>query len=205
VTVISGYTFFNRNLFSKVGDSMKLKQWMSVIVIGASVLSLAACSTGKKKNAWAVNDSNAAYTNDDAQSSGTGDDTRLTENDTDSANSGGANLLAKRTYHFDFDSDAVRSDDRPAIEANASHVASSGNTKVMLEGHTDPRGSREYNIGLGERRAKSVAEVMTTKGANAKQIRIVSYGAEKPAAQGASESAYQQDRRVALVYQNQNG
>ena len=71
---------------------------------------------------------------------------------------------------------------------------------VLLEGHTDPRGSREYNIGLGERRAKAVAQVLTDKGVDPSQIRVVSYGAEKLATAGHSDSDYQLDRRVVLVY-----
>jgi peptidoglycan-associated lipoprotein len=72
--------------------------------------------------------------------------------------------------------------------------------KIILEGNTDPRGSREYNIGLGERRAKAVANIMLAKGVNPKQIRIVSYGAEKLAVPGHNEADYQLDRRVELVY-----
>lgn len=173
---------------------MKLKTWVQIIGIGLSVAALAACSSGHKKNAWAVNDSNQAY-NDEAQSSGLGDEDRLAEAD----NGVSANQLAKRTYYFDFDSNVIHDDDRPAINAHARQLAKNGSSKVMLEGHTDPRGSREYNIGLGERRAKSVAEAMTAQGAKPNQLRLVSYGAEKPAAPGNSESAYQKDRRVVLV------
>lgn len=177
---------------------MKLKQWIQVIVAASSVLTLAACSTGhKKNNAWAVNDANNANYADAAQSSGLGDEANMDDQDN---NAGSAkHMAAKNVYYFDFDSDAVHNNDRPAIEANADRLATKSSSQVMLEGHTDPRGSREYNIGLGERRAKSVAEVMTNKGANAHQIRIVSYGAEKLASNGRSETDYQKDRRVVLL------
>ena len=72
--------------------------------------------------------------------------------------------------------------------------------RVILEGHTDPRGSREYNVALGERRANAVAEFMKEKGVNPEQIRVVSYGAQRLAAPGRTESDYQLDRRVVLVY-----
>jgi peptidoglycan-associated lipoprotein len=175
---------------------MKTKQWIPLIIMGCGVLTLTACSSAhKNRNAWAVNDANAANYNDDAQSSGLGDEANVAEQDTGSAK----HVATKKVYYVDFDSDVVHADDRPAIEANADRLTAAGSSKVMLEGHTDPRGSREYNIGLGERRAKSVAELMTTKGASPKQIRIVSYGAEKLASTGHSDSDYQQDRRVVLV------
>ena len=96
-------------------------------------------------------------------------------------------------------SNVVHEADRPAIASNANKLAAKS-ASAMLEGHTDPRGSREYNVGLGERRAKAVAQLMTEKGVSPKQIRVVSYGAEKPASQGQSEEDFQQDRRVVLIY-----
>jgi len=175
---------------------MKLKTWVQIIAIGLSVVTLTACSSGKK-NSWSMNEGNNQAMNDDAQSTGLGDEDRLG----DEGGRGGRLASNKNTYYFDFDSDAIHPDDRASIDAHAGKLASSGKSKVMLEGHTDPRGSREYNIGLGERRAKSVAEAMASKGVKPDQLRLVSYGAEKPASQGTSESAYQQDRRVVLVDQ----
>lgn len=168
---------------------MKLAAWIKVIVVGATAVSLVACSTGRKHGD--VNGENVAY--NDAASSGVNDETRFG----DSAN-GGRLAANGKVYYFDFDSNVVRDEDKPAIERNASKIASSSAT-AMLEGHTDPRGSREYNVGLGERRAKSVAELMTRNGVQSKQLRVVSYGAEKPASPGTSEADYQLDRRVTLV------
>lgn len=170
---------------------MKLKKWIKIIVVGAAIVSLAACSTGRKKNADGANGGYA-----DASTSGVGDETRFGDN----ADGDGTRHVAAngRVYYFDYDSNAVHESDKPAIASNASKIASdSGNG--LLEGHTDPRGSREYNIGLGERRAKAVAQLMTEHGVSPKQLRVVSYGAEKPASPGASEADYQQDRRVVLV------
>lgn len=175
---------------------MKLKQWTKAILIGATVMTLAACHSARKpQDDSAINDANSAYNG--AQASAMGDESGFG----DQAGAGGR-VLAKKVYYFDFDSNVVHDEDRPAIEANADRVAAKRNTKVMLEGHTDPRGSHEYNIGLGERRAKSVAEMMTSKGVSPSQIRIVSYGAEKLAAPGRTESDYQLDRRVVLVNTN---
>lgn len=180
---------------------MKLKKWVQIIGISLSVVALAACSSGHKKNTWSMNDGSQQAANDDAQSSGLGDEDRLS----DAGDEGSAKHLAKNTYYFDFDSDAVHPEDRASIDSHADKLASNGKAKVMLEGHTDPRGSREYNIGLGERRAKSVAEVMASKGVKPSQLRLVSYGAEKLAAPGTSESDYQKDRRVVLVNTQNQG
>jgi len=171
---------------------MKLKPFIQIIVTGACILTLAACSTGRRAG-HDVNGENQAYS--DASASGVGDDARFGDQ------AGGGRRLASngRVYYFDYDSNVVRDSDKPAIDSHAQKLASNSG-KAMLEGHTDPRGSREYNIGLGERRAKSVAQVMASKGVKADQMRVVSYGAEKPASPGTSEEDYQQDRRVVLDY-----
>jgi peptidoglycan-associated lipoprotein len=170
---------------------MKLKPWIKIVIVGASLLTLAACSTGRKSKD-AVNGENSAYS-DASSTSGVGDETRFGDQ------AGGKRVAATgRVYYFDYDSNVVHDGDKPAIVQNATKIASSAST-AMVEGHTDPRGSREYNVGLGERRAKSVAQIMLAKGVDPKQLRVVSYGAEKPASPGTSEADYQQDRRVVLV------
>jgi peptidoglycan-associated lipoprotein len=173
---------------------MELRKWLQAMVIGGSIMALAACSTSRKHTDQSdIDGANSAYGDGSAQAQGAGDDAQF--GDQASARQG-----SDRVYYFDFDSNVVRSGDKPAINKNADYLMSHARGKVMLEGNTDPRGSREYNIGLGERRAQAVAEIMTGRGVNPKQIRIVSYGAEKLASNGRSESDYQQDRRVVLVY-----
>lgn len=110
-------------------------------------------------------------------------------------------LSANETYHFSFDSAAVREEDAPRVKQQGSYIASNETAKVRLEGHTDERGSREYNIGLGHRRANSVKQTMEAQGARPTQIEAVSYGAERPIAQGQSEEAYAENRRVELSYE----
>jgi peptidoglycan-associated lipoprotein len=179
-----------------MGEMMKVKQWIKLAAVTMSVLTLVGCHSARKSaDDAAVNDANAAYGDNGAQSSGLGEASSFG----DQAN-GARSSLSKRIYYFDYDSNVVHDQDRPAIDANANYLVAHPNTKVMLEGHTDPRGSREYNIGLGERRAKAVAEILTAKGVNPAQIRVVSYGAEKLASPGHSEADFQQDRRVVLVY-----
>jgi len=171
---------------------MQLKKWIQTILISGSVLALTACTTHRNTDQTDVAGANSAYGADGAQSSGAGDETRF--GDQANGNRSG------RVYYFAYDSNVVNDSDKPAIGANADYLVAHPHAKVMLEGNTDPRGSREYNIGLGERRAQAVAEILAQKGVNPKQIRIVSYGAEKLASAGRTESDYQKDRRVVLVY-----
>src|SRR3990167_9125713 len=177
---------------------MKLMQWAKFALVSSSVVLLFACSSAHKRvnDQSAINDANASYAYQQAQTRGLGEESSFG----DEGGGNGARMLSKRTYYFDFDSDVVHGSDRPAIDANANYLLSHPRAKAMLEGHTDPRGSREYNIGLGERRAKAVAEILTAKGVRPAQVRIVSYGAEKLASPGHTEADYQQDRRVVLVY-----
>lgn len=111
-----------------------------------------------------------------------------------------ADLMSKRVVYFDFDSSTVHDDDRAIVEAHANYLAQHASVKVTLEGHADERGSREYNIGLGERRANAVKQMMTLMGVSAQQISTVSYGEERPAVLGHDESAWHLNRRVEIVY-----
>jgi peptidoglycan-associated lipoprotein len=108
--------------------------------------------------------------------------------------------LSKRVVYFDFDRSDVHEEDRPIIEAHAGYLAAHPNAKVILEGHTDERGSREYNLALGERRSIAVRQMMTVLGVSPDQIQVVSYGEEKPAAEGHDEEAWRLNRRVEITY-----
>jgi peptidoglycan-associated lipoprotein len=108
--------------------------------------------------------------------------------------------LATRVIYFDFDRAEVREEFRPVVEAHAGYLADNPGAQVTLEGHTDERGSREYNLGLGERRAQSVERLLTLLGAGGDQVRTVSYGEEQPAAEGHDEAAWSQNRRVEIIY-----
>ncbi len=114
------------------------------------------------------------------------------------------NLLsapANQTYYFAFDSNAVKSDDYQAIMIQAKYLVAHPGIKIRLEGNTDDRGSREYNIALGWRRDQAVAKVLEQYGVGKDQIDMLSYGKEKPAVMGDGESAWQLNRRVNLVYE----
>ena len=111
-----------------------------------------------------------------------------------------AGLLARRVIFFDFDSSEIRGEGTDIVAAHAKYLSSNLALRVRLEGHTDERGSREYNIGLGERRAQSVRRALLLQGAGDPQLSTVSYGEERPAAAGSDESAWAQNRRVEIVY-----
>lgn len=116
------------------------------------------------------------------------------------AGAGAGAVSADRIVYFDFDSAQIRADSRPIIEANARAMAGNPRIITQLEGHTDERGSREYNIALGERRANSVRQFMIAMGVSPQQIRVVSFGKERPAAFGSDEQSYALNRRVEIVY-----
>jgi peptidoglycan-associated lipoprotein len=108
--------------------------------------------------------------------------------------------LARRVIYFEYDSSEVLMEDQDTIAAHGAYLAANPDQMVSLEGHTDERGSREYNIGLGDRRAQSVRRMLELQGVSPQQITIVSYGEEKPAAEGHSEAAWRLNRRVEIVY-----
>jgi peptidoglycan-associated lipoprotein len=111
-----------------------------------------------------------------------------------------AGLLAKRVVYFDFDSSEIKGEGTDIVGAHAKYLANNPTARVRLEGHTDDRGSREYNIGLGERRAQSVRRALLLQGATEAQLSTVSYGAERPAVAGHDEAAWAKNRRVEVVY-----
>lgn len=102
--------------------------------------------------------------------------------------------------YFDYDRAEIRPEYVPIVAAHAKFLNGGSARTVRLEGHSDERGSREYNIGLGERRAQTVRRALMLQGVTEAQITTVSYGEERPAVQGGDESAYSKNRRVELVY-----
>ena len=102
--------------------------------------------------------------------------------------------------YFDYDSAEVKPEYSAVIAAHAKYLATNSNLKVRLEGNTDERGSREYNIGLGERRAQAVRQALLLQGVLDNQITTLSYGEERPAVSGSDEAAYAKNRRVEFSY-----
>jgi peptidoglycan-associated lipoprotein len=102
--------------------------------------------------------------------------------------------------YFDFDRAEIKAEYVPIVQAHAKFLNGNAARKVRLEGHSDERGSREYNIGLGERRAQAVRRALMLQGVTDMQITTVSYGEERPSVAGSDETAYARNRRVELVY-----
>ena len=109
-------------------------------------------------------------------------------------------MLATRSVFYPFDVSAVQDADKPVIEAHAKYLSEHANRKVRLEGYCDERGSDEYNLALGQRRADGVKKLMLVGGAKDSQIETVSYGEEKPKATGHDEASWSQNRRTDLNY-----
>ena len=109
-------------------------------------------------------------------------------------------IQAGTIVYFDYDRAEIKPEFVPVVTAHAKYLNGGANRKVRLEGHSDERGSREYNIGLGERRAQAVRRALMLQGVTEAQITTVSYGEERPAVQGSDETAYGKNRRVELVY-----
>jgi peptidoglycan-associated lipoprotein len=108
--------------------------------------------------------------------------------------------LADRVIYFDFDRYEVRPEFRDTVRSHADYLRRNPDLRVRLEGHTDERGSREYNIGLGDRRAQAVRRMLVLNGVSENQIRTVSYGEERPAVTASNEEAWARNRRVEIVY-----
>ena len=135
-----------------------------------------------------------------AETSGAGAQPSATGTALDGGKASSADLLGKRHIYFAFDSNAVDDESRAIIEAHATYLVAHPQTKVVLEGHTDERGTREYNLALGERRAQAVERMMRTLGVAADRIKATSYGEEKPVATGHDESSWHLNRRVEILY-----
>lgn len=111
-----------------------------------------------------------------------------------------AALRQVRTFYFDFDTAEIKPEARDALMAHAAYLAANPSAKVQLQGYTDERGSKEYNLALGERRGNAVKQFLVLNGASADQISVISYGEENPADPGHNDAAWAKNRRVVLIY-----
>jgi len=159
-------------------------------LLGIAALFLTACG-GSESTKPAVEDKSVG-----ADAAGTGTGTDVSGKSLDAK----ADLLAKRRVYFAFDSSAVDEENRAIVEAHAAYLAANKNIKVVFEGHADERGTREYNLALGERRAQAVERMVKVLGLTADRIKTVSYGEEKPVAMDHNESAWTLNRRVEIIY-----
>ena len=163
----------------------------------------AGCSSGVKLDDVPVEDKNATPTmgaNGGANSGSTGESGVAGVDIGQSARDAAGLEGVARVVYFDYDSYVIKSDYQSLIEANARFVKAGSNRKVMIEGHTDDRGGREYNLALGQKRAEAVRRSMGLLGVPENQMEAVSFGKEKPAAQGSTDDARAQNRRAELSY-----
>jgi peptidoglycan-associated lipoprotein len=109
--------------------------------------------------------------------------------------------LAKRSIYFEYDSFVIKDEFRPTVEAHAKYLLANKGKKVIIQGNTDERGSREYNLALGQKRAEAVRRALVSLGVSDAQLEAVSFGKEKPRATGSDEAAYAENRRADLAYQ----
>lgn len=156
---------------------------------------LAACSSKSAKDDSASTQQ-APAASSGTQTYGTGDETRGAMEELNDPNS----PLSQRIVYFDYDSSEIREEYRGTVEAHARFLAANPSISMSLEGHADERGSREYNLALGERRAQSVKRQMVLLGAQAQQIRTTSYGEERPVVDGHDDGSWAQNRRVEILY-----
>lgn len=115
---------------------------------------------------------------------------------------GDAITVQETVFYFDFDQSTLKEEGKPALIAHAKKLAGSESARVVLEGHADERGTTEYNLALGERRALTVRRFLMANGANVNQIKVHSFGEERPAVMGQNEDAYAKNRRVEIKYQS---
>ncbi len=111
-----------------------------------------------------------------------------------------ANVLSKRSVYFDFDQFVVKDEYRPLVDAHAAYLNSHRGARVVIQGNADERGSREYNLALGQKRAEAVRKALATMGVQESQMEAISFGEEKPRRTGTSEEDHAENRRADIVY-----
>ncbi len=172
---------------------------LMIVLIFAAFMFACESTPEKADDAVTVEDQGTSLSDADdseAQAYGTEDDDRSGMSSLDDPTS----LLSVRIIYFEYDSSDVKSEDRTTVEAHAAYLVENPDTIITLEGHADERGSREYNLALGERRALTVKRQMTLIGASPDQIRTVSYGEERPAIDDHDDYSWSQNRRVEIIY-----
>ena len=196
-----------------------MKQLWKLVLVVSTAASLAAC-TSTPENTAQVEDRNATTATNTAGSQGTGTTTAgvgagtgvAGNNLQGNANNSGANSagnsalrdprspLSRREIFYDLDSFTVKDEYKPLLEAHAAYLKNNRNARIKVEGNTDERGSREYNLALGQKRSESVKRVLMLLGVSEAQIDTVSFGEEKPRNTAANDAAYSENRRCDLAY-----
>lgn len=178
---------------------IKLIRYFAMLSV---IVTLAGCEFVPLKKAGDGTEQSASQQGDDSQ-------TAVTDSPEKFASGGSLEVsslndpnspLSQRVLYFDLDSSLVKEEDREIIRVHAEFLSAHPEITVVLEGHADERGSREYNIALGEKRAKSVQQLFTLQGVTQKQIQVISFGEERPVALGHDTAAWNLNRRVEILY-----
>jgi peptidoglycan-associated lipoprotein len=168
-----------------------------LILLAAATLSVAACNRSNTLPDDAAVDANGGANDGGLSTDRQGGGGGVTVSPLEAER---ARLMQQLVVYFDYDTADILPEFNALLQAHGQYLAQNPNTQIRLEGHADERGSREYNIGLGERRAQAVRRVLTLQGAGGAQLTTVSYGEERPAQTGADDEAWRLNRRVELVY-----
>ncbi|WP_298234476.1 peptidoglycan-associated lipoprotein Pal [uncultured Azohydromonas sp.] len=164
----------------------------------AAAALLAGCASGVKLNETPVETRTPVAADANAGAGAGAGGAPQSQVTTVSVDPNAAAANAPRVVYFDFDSFVVKDEYRPVVEAQAKRLNADKSKRVSIEGHTDERGGREYNLALGQKRAEAVARSMSLLGVNAAQIEPVSFGEERPAVQGSDEGAWAKNRRAEI-------
>lgn len=170
-------------------------RWSYLASVGALAVVLSACSSTPGPGADGAAGGDAASA-DGAQSTGMAGGAGMSEAELYE----GQPAEPQRVVYFGFDEYSVAAKYQGMLEANADFLKANGNREVVVEGHTDERGSREYNVALGEKRANAVRDILLSYGVSSGQVETVSYGEERPAVEGSGESAWSKNRRAVIEY-----
>lgn len=180
-----------------------------ILALAASAI-LAACSSTptKEQEGAAVEDRSGASASSQQQQKPQTQPAGPTSKPLESSSMSGnplkdpANILSKRSIYFELDSNVVKEEFKPVVAAHARYLQQNRGVKMTVQGNADERGSREYNLALGQRRADAVKQAMMLLGAQSDQIETVSFGEEKPKATGHDEASWYENRRADLAYPN---
>ena len=175
---------------------MQLNKILKGLAIALPMMTLAACSSTESTDSSAASETSTTGAEQTVVTTPVdGGSASLSEQELRSQE-----LRQEQTVYFKFDNAEIQADFQAMLEAHAEYLSSNTATNVVVEGHADERGTPEYNIALGERRASAVAKYLQALGVSASQISIVSYGEEKPLVLGHTDADYAKNRRAVLVY-----
>jgi peptidoglycan-associated lipoprotein len=168
----------------------------SLALIISSTLVLAACGSSVK-----LDDKAAVEERTPVPTASTADTRSVNTVNTGSVDPLTQGVLAKRSVYFDYDSYIVKDEFKPVVDAHSKFLGANKGRKIVIQGNTDERGGREYNLALGQKRAEAVRKSLSLLGVPESQMEAVSFGKEKPKATGSDEASWAENRRADIVYQ----